>query len=228
MKRQPMRRREFITLLGGAAAVSSATAPLPARAQQRAVPVVGFLNGASAQGYAHMAAAFRRGLSEAGYVDGQNAAIEYRWAEGRYEQLPALAADLIRREVAVIASGSNAAALALKSATSKVPIVFLVGFDPVKFGLVASLNRPGGNLTGVTNLGVEVGPKRLQLMHELMPGGAIVGVLINPTNPNAATLLQDMHAAARTLGLQVQVLNAEQFGHCLRSLAGSEDRLANR
>jgi putative ABC transport system substrate-binding protein len=199
-----VKRREFITLLGGTAVGW----PLAARAQQPAVPVIGFLNGASPEGYAPYVAAFHQGLKEAGYVEGQNVAIEYRWAQGQYDRLPALAADLVRRQVAVIAVGTNPAAPAAKAATATIPIVFTTGLDPVQEGLVASLNRPGGNLTGVTALAVEVGPKGLELLHELVPAATVIALLVNPTNPSAEALSSDLRTAARTLGLQLHILRA--------------------
>jgi putative ABC transport system substrate-binding protein len=204
-----MRRREFITLLGGTAAVASLFRPLAARAQQGAMPVIGFLNAASAQSYARLSAAFLKGLGEAGYVDGRNVTIEYRWAEGQNDRLPTLAAELVQRRVAVIAATSTPAALAAKAATTSVPIVFETAADPVQLGLVASLNRPEGNITGVTQTNVEVAPKRLELLHELFPDARVMAALVNPNNPAIAeTIANQMLAAAHTLGLDLHMINA--------------------
>jgi putative tryptophan/tyrosine transport system substrate-binding protein len=200
-----VRRRDFIALIGGA----SLTWPLSARAQQSAMPVVGFLGGGSLDTDADRVRALRQGLSEAGYVEGRNVTIEYRGAEGQYERLPALAADLVRRQVDVIAAyGGTASVLAAKAATSSIPIAFMTAADPVKFGFVASLNRPGGNLTGVTILSVEVGAKLFELLHELAPRATVVALLVNPTSPLTETLSTNAQAAARALGLELHVLNA--------------------
>jgi len=197
-------RRKFLATLGGAAAAW----PFAMHAQQPAMPVIGFLNGASPDGYAPYVAAFRQGLKEAGYVDGQNATIEYRWAEGHYDRLPALAADLIQRKVTVIAATTTPAAQAAKAATSTVPIVFTTGGDPIKLGLVASLNRPGGNVTGVSNLNVELGSKQLGLLRELVPATTAITILMNPNFPGTESQLGDVEAAARTFGLQLVALRA--------------------
>jgi putative ABC transport system substrate-binding protein len=197
-----MKRREFITLLGGAAAAW----PLAARAQQR-LPVIGFLNAASSWEYADNVAAFREGLGETGYVEGRNVWIEYRWAEGHYDRLSTLATDLVRRQVLLIAA-NTAATPAAKAATTAIPIVFLTADDPVAAGFVANLNRPAGNLTGVALLNVEMGPKRLQLLHEMVPTATVMVLLINPTNPNAETQSRLLQEAAGSIGLQLHVLHA--------------------
>jgi putative ABC transport system substrate-binding protein len=203
-----MKRREFITLLGGAAAVW----PRAARPQQPGMPVVGFLNGASPELSAQLVAPFRQGLAEAGFVEGRNVAIEFRWANGQYDRLPALAAELVRRQVSVIAATSTPTGLPAKAATTTIPIVFVTGSDPVEQGLVASLKRPGGNLTGATTLAVELGHKRLELLHELVPAASLIGVLVNPTGPNLQAVSRDLQAAARTVGVPIHLLHASTEG----------------
>jgi ABC-type uncharacterized transport system substrate-binding protein len=199
-----MRRRDFITLLGATAAW-----PLAAQAQQAALPVVGFLCSRSSLDAPRIAGPFRQGLKESGYVEGQNVAIEYRWAENRFDRLPALAADLVRERVAVIAALAAAApGLAAKAATSSIPIVFQTGSDPVKDGLVASLNRPGGNITGVSRLAVDLGPKRLEMLLELMPQATVVAVLVNPTNRIAELQQKELEEPARARGLKLVILAA--------------------
>jgi len=205
-----MRRRDFIKAI----ACSAAAWPLAARAQKPAMPVVGYLGLGSPKGFATRLAAFRQGLQEAGYREGQNVAIEYRWAEGQNERLPALAADLVRSQVTVIFTLSSPnAARAAKSATTTIPIVFEIGIDPVASGLVTSLSRPNGNVTGVTSLNVGVGQKRLEVLHELLPTAMVVAALVNPTNDaTAETLTRDLQAAARTLRLQLHILHASSEG----------------
>ncbi len=199
-----IRRREFISLLGGAAAVW----PLAARAQQPAMPVIGFLYPTSPDTIPDRVLGFRQGLKDVGFTEGENVAIEYRSADGQFDRLSAMAAELVRRQVAVIAAGNLASALAAKAATTTIPIVFVVAEDPVRLGLVASLARPGGNLTGINFFNIEVTAKRLKLLRELMPGATRVAVLVNPANPSAETTLRDVEPAARAMGLQLQVLKA--------------------
>jgi putative ABC transport system substrate-binding protein len=201
-----MHRREFISLIGATVALL----PGVAGAQQTAMPVIGFLGSETSALWADRVAAFRQGLSETGYMEGRNVAIEYRWAEGHNERLPALAIDLVERQVTVlVVLGGTASALAAKAATTTVPIVFRIAIDPVETGLVASLNRPGGNLTGVTTMGAELGSKQLELLHELAPAASVIALLINPTNPAIARIQsRDVPAAARKLGLELHVLNA--------------------
>ena len=197
---------QFVSVLGGAAAAW----PLAARAQQTATPVIGFLSSASPDLYSDRLRTFREGLKEAGYVEGENVRVEYRWAEGRNERLPVLAAELVQRQVAVlVAGGGTPSAVAAKATTATIPIVFAVGIDPVEAGLVASLNRPGGNLTGVTNLNAEVGPKRLELLHDLLPTATNIAVLVDPTSPTLnEEFLRGVRDAASVLGLQLHVLQA--------------------
>jgi putative ABC transport system substrate-binding protein len=199
-----LRRREFIAGLGGAAAW-----PFAVSAQRPAMPLVGFINSASSGGYAFLRDAFRQGLKEAGYVEGQNVAVEYRWAEGHYDRVPVLALELVsrRRDVKVIVANTPGV-LPIKEAIETIPIVFTTASDPVQIGLVPSLARPGGNVTGITQMSVEVAPKRLQFMRELFPAATMIGVLVNPADPQTEDQLKGLHAAADTLGLKLHVLNA--------------------
>ena len=200
-----MRRREFISLVGGMTVV-----PLVARAQQPSMPVIGLLGATTAQGYAVQVAAFRQGLDEAGLIEGRDVTIDYRWADDQYDRLPGLAADLVNRRVAVIATiGGNAASLAAKAATTTIPVVFHGSLDPVKAGFVASLNHPGGNATGVVTLNVDTGRKRLELLHEVVPAATTLGLLLNPTNKMVAEVQsKDLQTGAGALGIQLRLLNA--------------------
>jgi putative tryptophan/tyrosine transport system substrate-binding protein len=198
-----MQRRAFITLLGGAAAW-----PMAARSQQPATPLIGFLRNTSPEESAHLLAAFRHGLNEASYVEGRNVAIEFGWAEGHYDRLPKMAAELVRLRSSVIFAGGSGEALAAKAATSTIPIVFVGGSDPVDIGLVSSLNRPGGNLTGVTMIAHALGAKRLELLRQLTPKATLIAVLANPNNPSTRTELKNTQEAAQAIGLQILVLNA--------------------
>ena len=199
-----MNRRKLIALLGGAAT----TWPLAAHAQEVSAPVVGYLGVSSSDRDGYQLRSLREGLSEAGYIDGQNLKFELRWAEGRNERLPALAADLVRSQVSVITLGGLAPTLAAKAATTTIPIVFQMGADPVAEGLVASLARPGGNLTGVSNLNAELGPKRLEILRDVVPAAKVIGLLANPINPGTENMVRQVHAAARSLGVELHVLHA--------------------
>jgi putative tryptophan/tyrosine transport system substrate-binding protein len=217
-----MRRREFVALFGGAAAW-----PIAARGQQPTMPVIGFLSSGTPETFAPYVAAFRKGLNETGYVDGQTVAIEYRWAEANYDRLPALSAELVRRPVAVIfASGGVLTAHAAKAATATIPIVYTGGGDPVKLGLVASLNRPSGNITGVNFLANELGAKRLELLQQLVPKATLIGFLVNPRNRNAESETSDMEEAARALGRQAVVLRASIAGDLESAFATLAQRRA--
>jgi putative tryptophan/tyrosine transport system substrate-binding protein len=200
-----MRRREFITLFAGAAGAW----PRDALAQQSAIPVIGFLSSASPKAYAGRVAAFRKGLTESGYIDGRDVAIEFRWAQGQYDRLPVFAADLVRQQVAVIvSSGGDVAALSAKAATSSIPIVTVSGTDPVQAGLIASFNRPGGNITGASFVATELETKRLELLRDLVPAAALIGILINPANPAAESRSKDLQIAARTLEREIHIVSA--------------------
>jgi putative ABC transport system substrate-binding protein len=220
-----MRRREFISLLGGAAA----SWPLAARAHQLSMPVIGFLNSTSPAPWAHLVAAFRRGLGETGYVEDRNVAIEYRWAEGQLDRLPALAADLVRRQVAVIvATGGPASGLAVKAATSTIPIVFISGGDPVREGLVASLNRPGGNATGLVVLLTAMEGKRLGLLREMVPTTMPIAVLLNPGVPTFATQLNDVREAARAFEVEILREQAAKVAQDRATREGWSDEMRDR
>jgi len=214
-------RREFISLLGGAAGAW----PVAARAQQQAMPVIGFLHQGSPDASVSPLEAFRHGLKEDGFVEGQNVAIEYRWAEGQYDRLPDLTRDLVRHQVAVIvAVGTSAPGLTAKSATSVIPVVFQTGGDPVQDGLVSKMNRPGGNVTGVSRLSVALEPKRLELLHEVVPKASMIGFLVNPLNPPTQLLIQHMREPVRSLGLSLDILEASTEGELDTAFASTVER----
>ena len=216
-----MRRREFIKVIAG----SAAAWPFAARAQQPAMPVVGFLNAASAEGYTKFVGEFRRGLNSMGFVEGRNVVVEYRWAEGHYDRLPDLAADLIRRQVAVIAATSTPAALAAKKATATIPVVFTTGGDPVEMGLVTNIARPGGNVTGATQITMEVGQKRLELLHQLIPKATVLAIAVNPSNPAVAEVqIRDAQDGMRALGLKLEIVQARNEEEFDKAIAGLPQR----
>ena len=216
-----MRRREFIKCLGATAAAW----PFAARAQQPAMPVVGFLNAASAEGYTKFVGEFRRGLNSMGFVEGQNVVVEYRWAEGHYDRLPDLAADLIRRQVAVIAATSTPAALAAKKATVTIPLVFTTGGDPVEMGLVTNIARPGGNVTGATQITMELGQKRLELLHQLIPKATVLAIAVNPNNRAVAEVqIRDAQDGMRALGLKLEIVQARNEEEFDKAIAGLPQR----
>jgi len=220
-----VKRRDFITLLGGAVTAW----PLAARAQQPSIPVVGWLGATTAAPFAPSVEAFRRGLSETGFVDGHNVKIEYRWAENRYEQLPAMAADLVSRKVdAIVASGQSAAALAAKTATATIPIVFEFGADPIKVGLVPNLNRPGGNVTGITIFSNELNSKKLEILHGLVPATEAIALLVNPDGPTADSAVQDTQEAAHALGRRLLVLRASNEREIDTAWAGLVEQKCRR
>ena len=224
---EQMRRRDFVTALGGAGVLGMAASALPpvARAQQRGSPVIGFLNSSSPDTDGVRMQAYRRGLAETGYVEGRNVTIEYRWADGQNDRLPAMATDLVQRGVNIFVTGGTPATLAAKAATATIPIVFILSTDPVEAGLVSSLNHPGGNLTGVTGLNVELAPKKLELLHELLPAARSFGLLVNPTNAVAMdNQSRAVQAAAQALGVQLHILHAGIEGD-FESVFASLDRL---
>ena len=216
-----MRRREFIKVIAG----SAAAWPFAARAQQPAMPVVGFLNAASAEGYTKFVGEFRRGLNSMGFVEGRNVVVEYRWAEGHYDRLPDLAADLIRRQVAVIAATSTPAALAAKKATATIPVVFTTGGDPVEMGLVTNIARPGGNVTGATQITMELGQKRVELLHQLIPKATVLAIAVNPSNPAVAEVqIRDAQDGMRALGLKLEIVQARNEEEFDKAIAGLPQR----